>query len=120
MAKGKAEENAMTQVRWWSAAIVALMAVPTAAQNATAELNQRCATRLSGVLLGKTPTSALLTSTSPQGQVDAMLTNADFIEKFSRWVNAHFNRDVGDTAPEDASYFMAKYVLANNRPWKDK
>ena len=100
-----------------SAAAVALLATTASAQ--TAEQRQRCATRLSGVLLGRTPSATLLSAADPQAQVDAMLGSPEFIEKFSRFVNSQFNSDPGETAPEDASYWMSRYVLANNRPWRD-
>ena len=85
----------------------------------TAESNERCATRLSATLLGQTPTVALLGSANPQNNVDVMIGTAVFQEKFARFINAKFNGDPGATPAEDASYFLARYVLANNRPWAD-
>jgi hypothetical protein len=93
--------------------------VATAAQAQTTQDRQRCAIRLSGTLLGTTPSAALLASTNPQSMVDAMLAQPEFIEKFSRWINADFNRDPGMTAPEDASYYLSKYVLSNGKPWSE-
>src|SRR4051812_24336131 len=101
----------MKRVSWTSAFAFALLTFSASAQNATTELHQRCATRLSGVLLGKTPTAALLSSADPQVSVDTMLAAPEFVDRFARWVSSHFNVDPGDTPPEDASYFMAKYVL---------
>ena len=89
-----------------------------AAAQTTTESRERCATRLSSALLGRTPTAALLTSADPQTQVDAMVGSADFQEKFARYVNSRFNPDPGATPQEDASYYLAKYVLVNNLPWR--
>jgi hypothetical protein len=97
-----------------------LMAQTAAAQTSTTpEFRERCATRLSMVLHGKTAPSTLMTSTNPQTSVDTMLASPDFIERMSRFVNAKYNVDPGVTAAEDSSYYLAKYVLANGKPWKD-
>ena len=84
-----------------------------------ADQSERCATRLSIAMLGKSPSTALMTNTAPQTDIDAMLTSADFQERFARFINATFNDDPGMTAAEDSAYYLAKYVLQNNRPWKD-
>jgi hypothetical protein len=96
-----------------------VLATPAFAQNATTELNQRCATRLSTTILGKAPTSTLLSATDPKLSIDSMLATPEFIEKFSRFINSEFNRDPGVMPADDASYYLAKYVLTNNKPWKD-
>ena len=85
----------------------------------TAEKRERCATRLSSALLGKSPTAALLATADPQTTVDGMLTSVDFVERFSRFVNASFNVDPGGTTAEDASYYLSKYVLTNNLNWRE-
>lgn len=97
-------------------AVTLLVASTASAQN---EARERCATRLSGSLLGQTPTAALLGATNPQTSVDAMIATPVFQEKFSRFINAKLNDDPGETPAEDASYYLAKYVLQNNRPWRD-
>jgi hypothetical protein len=84
-----------------------------------ADQAERCATRLSISITGKSPTSALLSSSTPQTGVATLLASADFAERFSRFVNATFNDDPAPTAVEDAAYYMAKYVLANNLKWSD-
>ena len=85
----------------------------------TAESRERCATRLSGAILGQTASAALFASANPQTSVDAMIATPVFQEKFSRFINSKFNVDPGAAPAEDASYYLSKYVLANNRPWKE-
>jgi hypothetical protein len=92
---------------------------PAVWAQSTTELHQRCAIRLSTNLLGQAPSSALYSSADPQAAVATMLQSPDFIERFSRFINAEFNRDPGVTAAEDASYYLTKYILTNNRPWKE-
>jgi hypothetical protein len=58
-----------------------------------------------------------LVSTDPQAAVDTMLQSPDFVERFSRFINAHFNPTPGMTADEDASYFMAKKIIGEAKPW---
>jgi hypothetical protein len=107
------------------AAAAAAAVIATSGRSAVAdpadqlELNERCATRLSIAMLGKSPDPGLFTSPSPQASVDAMLTSADFYERFARFINAAFNPTPGTTPDEDAAYFMAKKVLAEGRPWAD-
>jgi len=105
--------------------VVALIAAatsgPTAHANGQnpAQLDARCATRLSIAFLGVSPTAAQLASTTPQAAVDAMLGDARFQDRFASFVNAQLNANPGNTPEEDASYWLAKYVLQNNRPWKE-
>ncbi len=100
--------------------MAAMVAVSTSAwAQADAYKAERCAIRLSVALHGKSPASTLLTSQDPQSSVDQMLASPDFIERFSRFVNATFNDEPGQNTAEDAAYHMAKYVLQNNRPWEE-
>ena len=99
--------------------LAALLASATASAQATAEARARCATRLSAALLAQPPSAALLSATDPQATVDSMLTTAVFRERFSRFINARFNGEPGATPAEDASYYLARYVLQNNRPWRE-
>jgi hypothetical protein len=55
----------------------------------------------------------------PQSEVDSMLGDARFEERFATFVNAQFDPMPGMTPQEDAAYWLAKYVLQNNRPWKE-
>lgn len=79
--------------------------------------NERCASRLSIALLGQSPAAGLMTN--PQGQVDQLLTQPQFVERFSRFINASFNPLPGTTAKEDSAYFLMKYVLENGKPYKE-
>ena len=99
------------------AAAVLLASATASAQ--TAEATERCATRLSASILGQTATPALIATANPQTTVDAMIATPVFQEKFSRFINAKFNVDPGEAPAEDASYSLSKYVLQNNRPWRE-
>jgi hypothetical protein len=79
----------------------------------------RCATRLSTVLLGQSPTPELMASADPQAQVDALLAAPEFHERFARFVNRSFNEDPGLIPAEDASYWLAKKVIAEDLPWRE-
>jgi hypothetical protein len=83
------------------------------------QTDARCATRLSIALLGVSATAAELASTTPQAAVDAMLVDPRFQERFASFVNARSNASPGLTPEEDAPYWLAKYILQNNRPWKE-
>ena len=83
------------------------------------EARERCSTRLSIAILGTSPSAALVQSTDPQSQVDAMLGDPAFQERFARFVNSQFDDDPGQKPADDADYWLAKYVLQNAKPWKD-
>ena len=103
--------------------VFAALAAPQGKANANAqdptEANERCASRVSISLLGKTATPDLMTSAAPQAGIDAMTQDPAFVERFSRFINASFNPRPADTAAGDAAYYMTKFVLANNKPWKE-
>ncbi len=80
---------------------------------------KRCAIRLAISVTGKSPTSALLGQVDPQTQVDALLATPDFIESFSRFVNAMFNDEPGATSAEDSAYHLTRYLLTNGKGWED-
>ena len=105
--------------KFLSLATFALLVSGIAAAQSTPESRERCATRLSANILGQTPTAALIANANPQSTVDAMIATPVFQEKFARFVNAKFNVDPGATPAEDASYYLTKYVLTNNKPWSD-
>jgi len=84
-----------------------------------AEANERCATRLSIALVGKSADSALLTNADPQSAVDAMVGTPEFNERFSRYINSEFNGGPGMTAADDPVYYLSKYILENKKPWTD-
>ena len=89
------------------------------ADPAADEKAERCATRLSVAFLGKSPDATLMANKDPQSAVDSMLSDATFIDRFARFINSEMNNDPGDTAADDSSYTLAKYVLTNNKPWSD-
>ncbi len=100
-------------------AAIASAPKPVRADGDEVEKRERCATRVSIALHGAAPTTALLTNPSPQDQVDAMLADPLFAERFARFTNSEFNPQPGVNVAEDASYTLAKYVLTNKKPWSD-
>jgi hypothetical protein len=58
-------------------------------------------------------------SATPQSAVDAMVKTPEFIERFSRFANTLMNDEPGANSAEDASFHVIRYILQNNRPWKD-
>ncbi|MBK6461113.1 MAG: hypothetical protein IPF92_08915 [Myxococcales bacterium] len=100
-----------------AAAVVAGSGTKASADEDPAAKNERCATRVSIALLGSSPSAAL--ATNPQGQIDTLVSDPAFIERFSRFLNASFNNDPGATSKEDASYHLAKHILENKKPYAD-
>lgn len=92
---------------------------PVRAEDDAAEKRERCATRLSIALLGKSAAPELSAAASPQDQVDALLGDPVFVDRFARFTNAQLNPQPGENVGEDASYTLSKYVLANKKPWSD-
>jgi hypothetical protein len=80
---------------------------------------KRCATRLSLSLTGQAPAADLLTEPNPQDRVDQLLATPAFIEQFARFINSELNPEPGMTPEGDATYFLAKHILTNNRPWRE-
>jgi hypothetical protein len=83
------------------------------------EKAERCANRLSVAFLGKSPSAELLANKDPQSAVDGMLGDAAFVERFGRFINSELNNGPGANVAEDATYTLAKYVVGNDKPWKD-
>lgn len=83
------------------------------------ERNERCANRVSIALLGEAAAPAQFTAASPQSAVGEMLKDPKFVERFSRFINSKFNPTPGTRPDEDASYYMTKYVLEQNKPWSE-
>ena len=79
----------------------------------------RCATRLSLALTGRAPSDALLADPDPQAKVDELLADPAFIDQFARFANSEMNAEPGETPAADATYFLAKHLLENNRPWHE-
>ena len=84
-----------------------------------AEVNERCAVRLSIALTGKSASASLLASSSPQDTVDAMVASPDFADRYARFVNAELNGGPIDDANDDPIYALAKHVITNGMPWSD-
>jgi hypothetical protein len=69
-------------------------------------------------VLVSAPTPSLLAALSPQDQVDAMLTQQAFIDRFSAFINSKFNSEPAPPGQE-APYYLAQLILQNGKPWKD-
>ena len=79
----------------------------------------RCASRVALSLTGRPPSAELLVAADPQAHVDALLADPAFVEQFARFVNSQLNSEPGLTPADDATYFLAKHVLQNGRPWHE-
>jgi len=79
----------------------------------------RCATRLSLSLTGRPPSATLIADPDPQSKVDELLADPAFVEQFSRFVNSEMNPEPGETPAGDATYFLAKHILTNSKPWHE-
>lgn len=84
-----------------------------------AEKNARCAARLSITLLGLPPDPGFASSQNPQAAVDGMLQTAAFTDHFASFVNAQFNGGPVTDPTQDPVYFLARYVVAQQKPWTD-
>lgn len=80
---------------------------------------ERCATRLSIALVGRSATPDLTAAGNPQERVDELLADPAFVERFARYANHELNPEPGQNAAEDATYTLASYVLAQKKPWKE-
>jgi hypothetical protein len=83
------------------------------------EKAERCATRLFTTMVGDGATAAALASPTPQASFDTLVKDPRFVERFSRFANSQFNQTPGATPAEDASYYLTKHVLTNDKPWSD-
>ncbi len=81
--------------------------------------NSRCASRLAISVTGKLKPSQLLDQDNPQRSAKNLLKSPEFIEYFSRYINAQFNDEPGESAAEDAPYYVMRKVLEENRPYRD-
>jgi hypothetical protein len=104
-----------------AAAIASIVTVTRSEGVTPADDNARiaCATRLSLALTGSAPSDGLLADPDPQAQIDAMLASDAFVEQFSRFINSQLNPEPGETPAADATYWLARHVLQNNRPWRE-
>lgn len=101
---------------------VALAATSAFAQEQVSmdgEQRERCATRVSIAVIGQSPSGELLDAPWPQDLVEQYLESPEFIERFSRFANKQFNDQPGDTAEDDAAYYLVKEILTRRLPWKE-
>jgi hypothetical protein len=84
-----------------------------------AEVNERCAVRLSIALLGKSADPAQLTAPDPLVAVDGMIATPEFAERYARFINSEFNGGPIASATDDPIYYLAKHIITNNKPWSD-
>lgn len=92
------------------------------AEDATAdkaELNERCAVRLSMALVGDSPDATLATSPDPQAAVDGMVKSPEFMERFARFINSEVSGSPSEAPGNDPVYYLAHHVLTQNKPWSD-
>jgi hypothetical protein len=103
-------------------ALALMTARPSHAEDAEAdkaEVAERCALRLSIALRGKSPDAAHMASADPQTGVDAMLATDEFADRWARFINSQFNGAPATSATDDPVYYLAKYVVTNDKPWSD-
>lgn len=81
--------------------------------------NERCATRLSVALLGKSADAALLASQDPQSNVETMLGSAEFNDRFATFINSQMNSGPSSAPKEDAVFYLARHILQQRKPWKE-
>jgi hypothetical protein len=107
---------------WISLAPLLALAVaaPAAPTDDEAELARvRCATRVSIALTGSSPDADLLAAADPQSMVGPLLATPEFHERFARFANRSFNEEPGELPVEDASYWLARKVLAEGLLWRE-
>jgi hypothetical protein len=80
---------------------------------------ERCAIRLSIAFLGEGPSAELRATDDPQAAISSLLSAPSFRERFARFVNATHNREPGEYAAQDASYWMTLHVLERALPWRE-
>ncbi|MBX3203412.1 MAG: hypothetical protein KF764_00025 [Labilithrix sp.] len=94
-------------------------AVAESATVDAAEKAEKCTTRLFTAMVGEGATPEALASSNPQASFAALVVDPRFQERFSRFINSQFNATPGATPAEDASYYLARFVLTENKPWSD-
>ncbi len=101
------------------ALLFAVAPAQLALADAVSDARTRCALRVGIALTGKSPSATLLTATDPQSEIDALMVTPEFIDRYSRFINAQFNAEPGGAPREDAAYHLAKKILTDNLPWRD-
>lgn len=100
--------------------ILLALTLTSAAALAQTDAEKRCARRLCTTLglPWRNELTALATST-PQANVRRWLDHRNAIQNFAAFVNSRFNPAPGVNTSEDAVLQAVKFVLTNNRPWRD-
>jgi hypothetical protein len=115
--------QALILVTALSAAAAALSLTPGKKAHAEAgddlDARTRCASRLAITLLGENAPAALLSDPAPQNAVPAMVKSPQFADRFASFINAEFNVAPSDSPLQDTVYFLSKYLIENDKPWKD-
>ncbi|MCW5831754.1 MAG: hypothetical protein KIS78_04780 [Labilithrix sp.] len=70
-------------------------------------------------MVGEGAPPEALGKADPLASFDALVKDARFQERFSCFINSQFNLVPGATPAEDAAYYMAKYVLGQDKPWTE-
>lgn len=84
-----------------------------------AEASERCAIRIAISLQGKSADAALLGNPDPQSAIDGMLASPEFADRYARFINSEFNGGPSTAANDDPVYYLAKYVVGQNKPWSE-
>ena len=84
-----------------------------------AEASERCAIRIAIALQGKSADATLVANPDPQSAIDGMLGSPEFADRYARFINSQFNGGPATTPAEDPVYYLAKYVVAQNKPWSE-
>jgi hypothetical protein len=79
----------------------------------------RCANRLALALTGRPASAELFAAPDPQAEVDTLLASPQFVEQFARFINSELNDEPAETPAGDATYFLARHILSNDRPWRE-
>ena len=84
-----------------------------------AEASERCAIRIAIALEGKSADGALIANPDPQSAIDSMLATPEFADRYARFINSEFNGGPSTAANDDPVYYLAKYVVSQNKPWSE-
>lgn len=84
-----------------------------------AEVNERCAVRLSIALQGKSVDATQLTAADPRAAVDGMVASPEFADRYASFVNSELNGGPIANANDDPIYYLAKHVITQDKPWSE-
>jgi hypothetical protein len=101
---------------------LAISASLFAATQGFAETSMQCSQKMHSVLYGRSATAAELQIANPMGNLDNMIKNTEFVERFSRYVNKHMNWLPGSGKSGNPTYQAMRQYLFNARepekPWE--